>query len=169
MTDADASAAAPTADTPPALDLVTTFELVPTPSVDAGTGPLGKRRIGFVKQGSFDGPLLSGTVIGGDDHYLVRADKALDLDVRLVLRTNDGAFIRLTWRALVSGPKEVMRALGGDPAPDPESYYFRAAAFMETGDERYDWTNRAVFVGAGQVGLVSSGETGVVYRLYRVL
>lgn len=154
---------------PPALEHVTTFELVPTPPVDAGAGPLGRRRIGFVKHGSFEGPQLSGTVVGGDDHFLVRADGVLDLDVRVVLRTHDGVYLRLSWRALIAGPREVLRALGGNPPPAPDTYYFRAAAFFETGDERYAWVNRSVFVGAGQVGPVSSGESGVIYRLYRVL
>ena len=32
---------------------------------------------------------------------------------------------------------------------DPASYYMRTQARLETGDERYDWVNRTLFVGCG--------------------
>lgn len=153
---------------PPSLEHVTTFQLVPTEAIDLGRAPTGRRRVGFVKSGSFDGPRLKGTVVGGDDHYLIRADKVFDLDVRMVLKTEDDAHLTITWRALISGPLEVLRQLGQDPPPAADTYYLRSAAFLESGDDRYAWVNQAVFVGSGQIGPVATGENGVVYQLYRV-
>jgi hypothetical protein len=38
-------------------------------------------------------------------------------------------------------------AAGKDIAPD--AYYMRTQARLETGDPRYDWVNRTLFVGSG--------------------
>jgi hypothetical protein len=50
------------------------------------------RRIGVVPGGIFEGERLSGQVLdGGADWQTVRDDTATTLDVRLVLKTNEGA------------------------------------------------------------------------------
>jgi Protein of unknown function (DUF3237) len=53
-----------------------------------GKTPLGDRRVAVVEGGSFEGPKLKGTVLrGGSDWILARPDGALQLDVRLTLKT----------------------------------------------------------------------------------
>src|SRR4029077_5512439 len=64
------------------------------PLVVVGATPGAERRIGLVPGGSFEGERLSGQVMdGGSDWQAVRADGSITLDVRLVLKTKDGALI----------------------------------------------------------------------------
>ena len=102
-----------------------------------GAAPGGDRRVGLVAGGTFSGEALNGTVLpGGADWIITRPDGCMTLDVRLVLQTDDGALIGLTYRGLRHGPADVMakvaaalRALAvGDrsqfnparPAPTPK-------------------------------------------------
>ena len=54
---------------------------------DLGRTPLGHRRIVRVTGGTFEGPRLRG------DWLVERADGVRQLDVRITLRTDDGALI----------------------------------------------------------------------------
>ena len=64
-------------------------EQVP-PLLVVGQTPNAFRRVGLVQGGSFEGERLSGEVVSGNDWQSVRTDSCIKLDVRLVLRTNDG-------------------------------------------------------------------------------
>ena len=47
------------------------------------------------------------------------------------------------------GPAEVLAAIARGEEVSPDSYYMRTHARLETGDPRYDWVNRTLFVGSG--------------------
>jgi hypothetical protein len=130
-----------------------------------GKTPLGERRVGIVSGGSFEGSKLSGTVEeGGSDWILVRPDGALQLDVRLTLKTQDEHLIGMTYRGFRHGPPAVIERLNrGDPV-DPSEYYFRIAPFFETSSEKYGWLNRIVAIGLGD-----RPPGGPVYRVFEVL
>jgi hypothetical protein len=115
-----------------------------------GDTPYGTRRMVQVVGGSFEGPRLRGTVVGGGDWSLVGSDGALRLDARSTLRTDDGALLYVSYRGIRHGPPEVMQALlrGDEVAPD--RYYFRTAPAFETAAEKYAWLNRIVAVGVGE-------------------
>jgi hypothetical protein len=138
-------------------------EAVP-PLLVVGETPNGFRRIGLVQGGSFDGERLSGEVVSGNDWQTVRADSCTKLDVRLILRTTDGALIVMTYTVLRAGPPEVMAKLDRGEAPDPGSYYFRMVPMFETGAKKYDWINRIVSVGVGD-----RLAGGPVYSIFEVL
>lgn len=130
-----------------------------------GKTPLGERRVGIVASGSFEGPKLSGTVEeGGSDWILARPDGALQLDVRLTLKTNDGDLIGMTYRGYRHGPPAVIDRLNRGEPVDPSEYYFRIAPFFETSSEKYGWLNRIVAVGLGH-----RLPEGPVYRVFEVL
>src|SRR5579859_7794955 len=75
-----------------------------------GKTPLGDRRIVPVTGGTFEGPKLKGSVEpGGSDWILLRPDGALQLDVRLTLRTEDGALIGMSYRGYRHGRSEERR------------------------------------------------------------
>ncbi|MGH7089253.1 MAG: DUF3237 domain-containing protein, partial [Stellaceae bacterium] len=114
-----------------------------------GRTPLGERRIAVVTGGDFAGERLRGTVPeGGSDWLLARAD-TLQLDVRLALRTDDGALIAMTYRGYRHGPAAAIERLNRGEPVDPKSYYFRIAPVFETAAEHYLWLNRVVAVGTG--------------------
>jgi hypothetical protein len=132
--------------------------------LDVGRTPLGERRIAIVTGGRFEGARLKGTVAeGGSDWILARPD-TLQLDVRLALKTDDGALIGMTYRGYRHGPAAVIERLNRGEEVDPTSYYFRIAPFFETAAERYSWLNRVVAVGTGH-----RLPQGPVYDVFEVL
>ena len=137
------------------------------PSVlDLGDTPLGRRRIATVTGGEFQGERLRGTVVGAPagDWLLQRHDGATVLDVRLLLRTDDGEHIYMSYRGVRHGPPEVMARLAAGESVDARSYYFRMAPVFETAAKKYDWMNRIVAVGTGR-----REPTGPVYSVHEVL
>ena len=130
-----------------------------------GATPNGDRRIGLVAGGSFQGERLRGTVLpGGADWIIVRPDGATTLDVRLVLETDDGATIGMTYRGMRHGPAAVMERMNRGEAVDPSEYYFRTSVVFETAAPKYDWLNRIIAVGTGR-----RPPEGPVYDVFEVL
>jgi hypothetical protein len=130
-----------------------------------GATPGAFRRIGIVLGGSFEGERLSGEVLGGgNDWQAVRNDGCTKLDVRIVLKTTDGALIVMTYQALRHGPRDVMEKLDKGEPVDPASYYFRMNPLFETSVERYDWLNRIIALGTGH-----RLPDGPVYSIFEVL
>ncbi len=79
------------------------------PIEDLGDTPAGHRRVVPVSGGAFVGERLRGDVLShaGSDLLLGRADGSFQQDVRLVLRTDDGALILMTYRGVRRAPAEV--------------------------------------------------------------
>lgn len=108
------------------------------------------RAAGPVRQrgGTFEGPDLRGDVLpGGGDWAVFRPDGSMTLDVRLTLRTHDGALVQMTYGGRWIVPPE-LRADIADPQKrhriDPARYYFRTNPLFETGTEQYAWLNGIV-------------------------
>ncbi|MSO75584.1 MAG: DUF3237 domain-containing protein [Alphaproteobacteria bacterium] len=145
--------------------LFTVSLLVDPPIRNLGKTPFGERRIAKVSGGTFTGARLSGKVLdGGGDWILVRNDGAMQLDVRLILETNDAQMIYMTYRGIRHGAPAVMERVNrGDPV-DPSEYYFRTAPWFETASEKYGWLNRIVAVSTGR-----RLPEGPVYDIFEVL
>lgn len=124
-------------------------EAVP-PLYVVGRTPNAFRRIGVVTGGAFQGARLSGEVVSGNDWQDVREDNCTKLDVRLLLKTTDGALIVMTYQCLRAGSAEILAKLDRGEAVDPASYYFRFIALFETSAPVYDWINRTVAIGIGE-------------------
>jgi hypothetical protein len=78
-------------------------------SQQLGETPVGGRRIVYVKRGEFSGPDLKGQVLpGGGDWVLMRRDGVSELDVRITLRTDDGALIFVSYRGISTLAPEFM-------------------------------------------------------------
>jgi hypothetical protein len=138
---------------------------VESPLQMLGPTPYGERRIAKVMGGHFAGPKLNGTVpAGGGDWLLLRNDGILQLDVRLILQTDDDALIYMTYRGLRHGPAGVMERLNRGDTVDPSEYYFRITPAFETSAERYRWLNGVVAVGTGH-----RLPGGPVYDVFQVL
>jgi hypothetical protein len=138
-------------------------EQVP-PLLVVGQTPNAYRRIGVITGGVFEGERLSGTVVTGNDWQDVRNDSCIRLDVRLVLKTTDGALIVMTYQCLRAGTPEVMEKLDKGEDVDPASYYFRMNPMFETSAKKYDWMNRIIAVGVGH-----RPPEGPIYSIFEVL
>jgi hypothetical protein len=142
-----------------------TLTLKVGPPQNLGATPLGRRLVVPVLGGRFEGSKLKGMVeTGGSDWILVRPDGAMQLDVRLTLKTDDGVLIGMTYRGFRHGPADVIERLNRGEAVDPAAYYFRVAPFFETASEDYGWLNRIVAVATGQ-----RTPDGPIYQVFEVL
>jgi len=138
-------------------------ESVP-PLYVVGQTPNAFRRIGVVVGGTFEGERLSGEIVSGNDWQDVRNDNCTRLDVRLLLKTTDGALIVMTYQCLRSGSAEILTKLDRGEAVDPASYYFRFIALFETGAPSYDWLNRIVAIAVGE-----RLADGPLYNVFEIL
>lgn len=112
-------------------------------------GPHGTRTIASVVGGSFEGPRVRGTIVPpGGDWVSVRADKSIRLDVRLLLVTDDGESILMTYNGVGERTKDGTTSI-------------RTAPTFETGAEQYQWLNRIQAVG---IGVAKPGS--VTYEIY---
>ncbi len=135
------------------------------PHIIVGPTQGGYRRTAVISGGRFEGQRLSGEVLeGGTDWQSVRGDGAITLDVRLNLKTEDGALISMAYGGLVHGPVDVMQRMAKGEAVDASSYYFRSNPLFETSATKYDWINRVVAIGVGH-----RRADGPVYNIFEVL
>lgn len=135
------------------------------PSVPVGPGLFGTRRIRHVLGGDVVGERIKGTVgSGGGDWILVGPDGWGSLDVRLTIDTEDGAHIYVQYFGVVEYNDASNAANAGTRSSDYADHYFRTAPRLETGDPRYAWVNRTLFVGEGRL---HPGPV-VEYRVSRV-
>lgn len=135
------------------------------PPVEIGSTPSGLRRIFPITGGTFEGPRLRGTVMpGGADQMLVRSDAVTVPDVRLVLETEEGHLILMSYGGLRHGPPTVMERLARGEPVDPSEYYFRIVPRFETGSDKYAWLNRILAVGTGR-----RLPAGPIYDVYEIL
>ena len=117
---------------------------------DVGPTPFGTRHIDMLGEGTFEGPQLRGTVLGGMDQKIFRADGAMKPNVRLILKTDDEALIYMYYTGVRYGTPEVMKRIADGEQVDPSEYYLRSTPCFETAAPKYDWMNRIVSVGVGR-------------------
>ncbi|MEX0407453.1 DUF3237 domain-containing protein [Aquibium sp. LZ166] len=135
-------------------------------ATDIGEVPVGyKRRVVFVTGGTFSGDRLKGKVLpGGGDFLMMRPDGGMHLDVRLVLETDEGERIYMTYVGRRHGPPEVMeRYRNSEPVAYGEDY-FRTIIQFETAAPRLTWLNGILGIGAGY-----RTAEGAVYEVFEIL
>jgi hypothetical protein len=146
----------------PLITLTLTVDFASMASI--GQTPAGLRRIAPVSGGTFSGDRLNGTVLpGGNDWVLNRADGVMVIDVRLTLKTDDGALIYLTYQGrFLAGPEAMARFAKGEVL-DPEDYSLAITARFECGDPRYNWLNNVIAVGTGE-----QTRAGPIYSIFAI-
>ena len=131
-----------------------------------GAVPHGTRRTAPILGGRFEGPRLRGTVVPGAsaDWLLLRGDGVLELDLRVMLRTDDGALISMRSFGVRHGPPDVIAALGRGETVDADRYYFRTTPRFETAHPAYAFLNQLVAVATGD-----RRPQGPIYTIHEVL
>lgn len=118
-----------------------------TGMLDFGTVAIGRRRFAPVIGGTFTDERLSGVVLaGGGDWVTNRADGAMLVDVRLPLRTQDGAHIALSYQGTMIATLAAMKRFGRGESQEAAEYELRTVAQFTTGNDRYAWLNDRVVV-----------------------
>jgi hypothetical protein len=121
----------------PGVEYIMTVRATIDAPVAMGKTPQGQRRVIVIPGGTFEGPQLKGTIMpGGEDWQLTRDDGVTELDANYWLKTDDGAVIRVH--------NHVVRALGATADSKP---YVRSSVTFEAPLGKYEWLNKAVFVG----------------------
>lgn len=124
--------------------------MTPAPPLVIGATPGAIRRTIVVTGGEFEGERLSGQVLnGGADRQSLWRDGSVELNVRINLKTDDGALIDMTYRGIRAGTAEVLEKIDKGEAVDPSDYYFRINPMFETAADKYDWLNRVLAIGIG--------------------
>ena len=116
-----------------------TLRLNTAPVQDIGAGPYGTRVTFPIVGGMFEGERLRGKILpGGDDWTVKRPDGVIELDLRVTLETDDGAFVHMTFQGI--------RDDGAAGAP-----YFRTVPRFETAEPKYAFLNRLLAIGIGEI------------------
>ena len=146
-------------DEPPAPRLEFAFEEVVTlgQAIPLGETPLGKRNIIPITGGMFEGPGIKGTIVpGGWDWQLTRADGCTEVEADYMIRTDDGVVINVINVGVLCPPR------GGQPSPARTQPRFEAPI------GKYDWLNRAAFIGTLDMARDVEGPA-VVLRFYKAV
>ena len=134
----------------PVLERVCRYTVDLAPPIELGKGRGGMRRIIPIVGGLGEGERLSGRIVNlGADWQTVFNDGLAELDTRYGIETHDGAFIDVRNYGYRHGPPAVLAALAAGEDVAPDAYTMRTVAQLETGDERYAWVNRTLFIGVG--------------------
>jgi hypothetical protein len=144
-----------------------TLDIALHPTLELGLTPVGERRVFPVAGGRFDGERLRGQVspFAGSDLLLIRADGSREQDVRLLLNTDDGAQIIMTYRGRGHSSPEVAARVASGEMVEPSEYYLRTAPFFETGSATYHWLNLIAAIGVGE----RRADGSVRYEVHEVL
>ena len=86
------------------------------------------------------------------------------MELRLTLRTDDGALVSMESFGLRHGPPEVIAAIGRGEVMDASTYYFRTTPRFETAHPAYAFLNRVVAVASGD-----RRPEGPIYTIHEVL
>ena len=122
-------------------------------TIDVGEGPKGSRFVADVLTVNLTGERITAELATNDAaDWLTVSDngKLGALDVRLTLKTDDGAFIYVEYSGRM----------------DMETAIIAAAPTFQTGAPQYSWLNRVQAVAAGSV----DRETGILtYSVYEAV
>ena len=118
----------------------------------------GRRTVIPITGGTFEGPLLKGTIInGGADYQIANAQGRTELEAIYCIKTDDGVYIHVRNRGIISNAPDA----NGQP-----SFYFKAAPQFEApADSKYGWLNNALFVCAPDF---STNFKGIVLNVWKV-
>ena len=116
-----------------------------------GNDGFGEARTVPILGGTVTGATLTGSILpGGADEQRIRADGLTRIHARYVIRTDDGALIRVDSQGLRHAPPDAMAALlRGEPV-DPSQIYFRTVIRLEAASPDHDDLNRTLFLSTGR-------------------
>ncbi|HKQ70037.1 MAG TPA: DUF3237 family protein [Polyangiaceae bacterium] len=114
---------------------------------------------------------IQGSVEWGTDWALIRTDDIGSLDVRLTIKTDDGATIFSWYKGVFpSGDRGFRKLISEDPLVGSEQHPVEAPVYVtphyETADPRYAWIGQHQCVGFGRIKIVKSLVRSVSFDIY---
>ena len=153
--------------TKPGMTHLFTMRATLASGLDGGDGPLGRRTLNAVANGDFAGERLRGVINPGTGDWMLTRNNIRVVDARVVLQTDDGAVIHMSYGGRIMFPDDLgdaVRDTSRRHLIDPSRYYFRTTPLFETGAAKYTWINSIVAVGSGR--LIEGG--GVAYDVFEL-
>ncbi len=124
----------------PQLEFVLQLRVTLGEAYAVGETPRGRRNVVPITGGTFEGPLLKGTILnGGADYQMGNADGSrTEIEAIYSIRTDDGVNIHIRNCGIITTSKD---------AEGRPSFYFKCAPRFEApADSRYAWLNNSIFV-----------------------
>jgi len=147
------------------LEQVFTYVATVKKPVTVGVGPYGYRDVVEIESGEVTGERISGKLTQGANWVLRGEDGIARNDIRYTLETDDGAAIYVQMQGIAEASEAAAAAFAGTgPDTSFDEVKIRLSVTMETGDPRYEWVNREVFVCETRV----LAKPGVECRVYRL-
>jgi hypothetical protein len=116
--------------------------------------PCGTRVTQVIGAGRCEGERLRGDFLpGGGDWVLFGTDRVARLDVRALLRTDDGALVTVTNTGRARLDEGALHRLTAGELLTADEMYARSSPLFETGDERYAWLNSVHTVAVNEFSL----------------
>ena len=143
----------------PQLEFVMQLKVTLGEVYTVGETPHGKRVVIPITGGTFEGPLLKGTILnGGADYQLASSDgKRTELEAIYSIKTDDGTYIHVRNRGIIANDKDAE----GHP-----TFYFKAAPQFEAPfNSPYAWLNNAIYVCQPEWG---QQFAGIVLNVWKV-
>ena len=127
------------------------------PSLSVGAGPAGRRTVGHIHAVTLEGERIRATLAcpAAADWMVLNGSVGV-IDVRMTVRTEDGAVIHITYGGRL------------DLANRANGIFAYVAPVFETGDERYAWLNAVQAVGRGKLTVGDGGATRIDYEFSQV-
>ena len=121
-----------------------------------GETPQGKRLVIPITGGTFEGPLLKGTILNGGADYQLADGTRTSLEAIYSIRTDDSINIHVRNRGIIYQ--------GSDEHGQPSFYFKAAPQFEAPKDSKYAWLNNAIFVCAPEFGQ----QGGITLNVWKV-
>ncbi|HEX2796006.1 MAG TPA: DUF3237 domain-containing protein [Immundisolibacter sp.] len=132
--------------------------------IEVGPTPIGQRMVANITGGAFDGERLKGRIhASGADWILVDQGGMGRVDVRIVLETDDGANIYVTYSGFLEMNARFGQAVASRGETRFGELYLITQLRFETGNARYQWLNHTLAVGEGRVV-----PGGIEYQVYEL-
>jgi len=117
----------------------------------------GRRIVIPITGGTFEGPLLKGTIVNGGADYQLSSGNRTELEAIYCIKTDDGTYIHVRNRGIIANER--------DADGKPTSYFRAAPQFEAPANSKYGWLNNALFVCAPEF---TPAFKGVVLNVWRV-
>ena len=143
----------------PQLEFVMQLKVTLGEVYSVGDTPQGRRTVIPITGGTFEGPLLKGTIInGGADYQMASIDgKRTQLEAIYSIKTDDGVYIHVRNQGIIHS---------GTDEQGKMSFYFKAAPKFEAPtNSPYAWLNNAIYVCSPEWSQQGGGITLNVWKV----
>ncbi len=147
----------PQADIPgPGTEFVMQLQVTLGEAYSVGATPHGQRTVIPITGGTFEGPLLRGTILNGGADWQLSKEGRTEVEAIYSIKTDDGVYIHIRNRGLIS--------MGKNEQGQPSFYFRTAPQFEAPEDSKYAWLNNSLFL----CGPAPSPKGGITLNVWRV-